>query len=227
MCALLFILFRLVWNDGVTWQINFPNVGAILILYTTRDERHWRCLLICIPSGIHIRHFFLHLLHPRPLFLLHTRTSISNLFRLPSPVFSYLSTRCLCVPWLQLIRDFGFLWQANMHTLGQEMPKGCGKRFTWSPQWILRWIWFTTPAFYSDYGALFWGSYGYDRSKTAIVGSNVARIVSAYPHLILLLCLQTHSMGRFISMIPVTISDISFRTDSELEPTVRRRRRRR
>jgi len=28
-------------------------------------------------------------------------------------------------------------------------------------------------------------------------------------------------------MIPVTISDISFRTDSELEPTVRRRRRRR
>jgi hypothetical protein len=34
-------------------------------------------------------------------------------------------------------------------------------------------------------------------------------------------------MGRFISRILVTISEISFRTGSELEPTVRRRRRRR
>jgi len=56
-CALLFILLRLVWNDCVTRKINFPYVGAVFILYKPRDERHWKCLLICIPSGIHSRHF--------------------------------------------------------------------------------------------------------------------------------------------------------------------------
>jgi hypothetical protein len=34
-------------------------------------------------------------------------------------------------------------------------------------------------------------------------------------------------MGRLISRILVTISEISFRNDSKLEPTLRRRRRRR
>ena len=57
-------------------------MGAILILYTPRDERHWKCLLICIPSGIHSRHFCLLLLLPRPLLFLHIvdQSQISSAF---------------------------------------------------------------------------------------------------------------------------------------------------
>jgi hypothetical protein len=57
-CALLFIFLGWREMNYVTRQINFPNVGAVLMLYTPRDERHWK-IFIVIPSGIHSHRHFL------------------------------------------------------------------------------------------------------------------------------------------------------------------------